>query len=83
MDSDDLERVFQQTPFLEVELVTGLPKIDINRWGSGFRNLFVSIGQTSFFWYNAVKGDTAMIEVNCEYKIKEDIGFIIEAEKIK
>ena len=25
-DSDDLERVFQQTPFLEVELVTGLPK---------------------------------------------------------
>jgi len=23
-----------------------------------------------------------MIEVNCEYKIKEDIGFIIEAEKI-
>ena len=82
MDSDDLERVFQQTPFLEVELVTGLPKIDINRWESGFRNLFVSIEQTSFFWYNAVKGDTAMIEVNCEYKIKEDIGFIIEAEKI-
>ena len=23
-----------------------------------------------------------MIKVNCEYKIKEDIGFIIEAEKI-
>ena len=23
-----------------------------------------------------------MITVNCEYRIKEDIGFIIEAEKI-
>ncbi len=30
------ERVFQQTPFLEVELVTGLPKMDINRWGPSF-----------------------------------------------
>ena len=36
LDSDDLERFFQQTPFLEVELVTGLPKMDINRWGPSF-----------------------------------------------
>ena len=32
-DSDNLERVFQQTPFLEEELIAGLPKKkDSNGW---------------------------------------------------
>jgi len=32
LDSDNLERFFQQTPFLEEELIAGLPKTDSNGW---------------------------------------------------
>ena len=34
------------------------------------------------FCYNDIKGETQIMNVNCRYRIKDDIGFIVEAEKI-
>jgi len=47
------------------------------------KNLFGQLEQTSFWWYTfLVQGGLRMIKIDCEYTIKDDIGFLLESEKI-